>query len=212
MPAEPNEPGAALSCADFPHTPNDDLRIRRRHHPVHPSVTPNTPTRLCEHPSAYNHPTTQHRRPQHARTPPSHQIRNHPDRSGFTPNHRGKTRSHPDRSGQIWTDPLNHDQPGPSKPNHFQPPSNPRNPVFYAAGPQLFLHRPARKNFHQPPSVQTRPNRTEQPYGWISPQTAPAGSRITANLPWPSSRGPSTISPPSSVTCATLESRSSTLM
>lgn len=52
----------------------------------------------------------------------------------------------------------------------------------------------------------------KQPYGSINPQIAPAGSRITANLPSPSSLGPSTISPPSSVTRATLESRSSTLM
>ena len=65
---------------------------------------------------------------------------------------------------------------------------------------------------YPPPTPENSPDRPEQPYGSISPQIAPAGSRITANLPSPSSRGPSTISPPSSVTCATLESRSSTLM
>ena len=54
--------------------------------------------------------------------------------------------------------------------------------------------------------------RSNPPYASINPQTAPAGSRITQNRPSPISRGPSTISPPSSVTRSTLESRSSTLM
>ena len=64
----------------------------------------------------------------------------------------------------------------------------------------------------QAPPNRTQPNRTEQPYGWISPQIAPAGSRITQNRPSPSSLGPSRTSPPRFFTRSTLESRSSTLM
>ena len=117
--------------------------------------------------------------------------------------------------------PPNHGLPKPTQPNHFLPPQITQNPVFYALGRSFFLHRPGRKNSlpttqattstgRRDPSNATEQNRT--PYASINPQTAPAGSRITQNLPSPIALGPSTISPPSSVTRSTLESRFSTLM
>lgn len=114
-----------------------------------------------------------------------------------------------DKSVQIRTTTTDQDLPNPTTSNH---PEIHETQCFLRPDARFFLHRPGRKIFHQPPSVPIRSNRTEQPYGSINPQIAPAGSRITANRPSPSALGPSTISPPSSVTRATLESRSSTLM
>lgn len=121
----------------------------------------------------------------------------------------------------MHASPPNHGLPKPTKPNHFLPPQIAQNPVFYAVGRSFFLHSAGRKNSLPTTQATTstgrlaHPNATEgnrKPYASINPQTAPAGSRITQNRPSPIALGPSTISPPSSVTRSTLESRSSTLI
>lgn len=117
-----------------------------------------------------------------------------------------------DKSGQIRTTTTDQDLPNPTTSNH---PRIHETQCFLRSDARFFSTGPAEKfstNHPASRSARTEPNRTEQPYGSINPQIAPAGSRITANRPSPSSLGPSKISPPSSVTRATLESRSSTLI